>query len=88
VNLLAEKTFDNVSTFNTSDGQLAIALGADYPPVRVVREVHAELVVHGSLVLGIGVGQDRDDVLELAHQCLDLGLRELAAGRLAADLPL
>ncbi len=59
-----------------------------HPPVWVVREVHAEFVVDGSLVLGIGVGQHRDDVLELAHQYLNLGLRELVAGRFATDLPL
>jgi hypothetical protein len=40
--------------------------------VGVIREVHAELVVDRSLVLGIRVCQHRDDVFELAYQCLDL----------------
>ena len=32
--------------------------------VGVVREVHAQLVVDGALVLRVGVGQDGGDVLE------------------------
>lgn len=52
----------------------------------MIREVHAELVVDRSLVLGIRVCQHRDDVFELAYQCLDLDRGELAAGRLSAEL--
>jgi hypothetical protein len=37
----------------------------------VVREVHAQLVVDRALVRGVGVCQHGDDVLELAHECLD-----------------
>jgi hypothetical protein len=41
-----------------------------------------------ALVLGVRGGEDGDDVLELADERLDLGLRELAGGRLAAELTL
>jgi hypothetical protein len=37
-----------------------------YPPVRVVREIDAEHVADGALVLGIGRGERADNVLELA----------------------
>jgi hypothetical protein len=59
-----------------------------YSPVRVVREVHAQLVVDGALVCRVGVGQDGNDVLELAHECLDLALGEFAGGRLPAEASL
>jgi hypothetical protein len=56
--------------------------------VRVIREVHAQRVVDGALVLWVSVGQDGDDVLEPVDECLDLGPGELAGGRLPAEFSL
>ena len=58
-----------------------------YSTVVVVGEVDAELVVDGSLVLGIGLGERADDVIELAYQGLDLVLRVLAGSWFAAGGP-
>jgi hypothetical protein len=58
--------------------------GDVYSSVLVVGEVHAELVVDGSLVLAIGVGERAGDVFELAYQGFDLVLGVLSGSWLPA----
>jgi hypothetical protein len=54
----------------------------------VVGEVDAELVVDGSLVLGVGVGERGDDVFELAYQGFDFVRGVLAGSWLPAQVAL
>jgi hypothetical protein len=60
--------------------------GDVYSSVLVVGEVDAELVVDGSFVFGVGVGEGADDVLELAYEGFDLVLCVLAGGWFAAEV--
>ena len=62
--------------------------GDVHSAVGPVREVHAELVVDSPIVLRVGAGEYGDEVLELAHDGLDLGAGVLACGGFPPELAL